>query len=79
MEKINVRFEEKQGREYVETWTTDDKTQVYEDLTHELISKKICGCTWIKSITRKQLYNGFILVIVQYDNAHRRVYTVTER
>lgn len=77
MEKVKLVFEEKRGSEYVPTWETDDVNRVYEGLTHELISKKICGCTYIKSITRKQLYNGFIRVTVAYGNG-RRVYTINE-
>ena len=77
MEKVKLVFEEKRGREYIPTWETDDVNRIYEDLTHELISKKICGCTYIKSITRKQLYNGFIRVTVAYGDG-RRVYTITD-
>lgn len=77
MEKVNVRYEEKQGRAFVTTWECDDAMQVYDDLTHELIAKKLNGCSWIKSIKRVPLYNGFDRITVYYDHGGRRVYTVT--
>ena len=77
MEKVNVKYEEKRGREYVVTWSTEEEKQVYEDLAHELIAKKINGCTWIRSIKRVPLYTGFDRITVQYDHGGRRVYTVT--
>ncbi len=76
MDKVNCRYEEKQGREYVTTWETEDAAQVYEDFAHELIAKKIHACTWIKSIKRMPLYTGFDRFIVTYDHGGRRVYTI---
>lgn len=74
---INYVYEEKQGRNYVETFRCDDVTRVYDDLAHELISKKINECRWIRSISRKPLYNGFDKITVTYDHGGRRVYTVS--
>ena len=74
---INYVYEEKQGRNYVETFRCDDEKRVYDDLAHELISKKINCCSWIKSIKRQPLYNGFDKIIVAYDHGGRRVYTVS--
>ena len=76
MEKVNVKFEEKQGHKFVVTWESDDATQVYDDLSHELIAKKINNCTWIRSIKRTPLYNGFDRITVTQDNGNRRIYTV---
>lgn len=76
--KCNVVFEKKTGRNYEQTWSSDDKERVYEDLTHELVAKKLCGCSYIRSITRKQMYDGFIKIIVAYDNGDRRVYTIND-
>ena len=76
MEKVNVKFEEKQGRKFVVTWESDDAMQVYDDLAHELIAKKINNCTWIRSIKRTPLYNGFDRITVTQDNGNRRIYTV---
>ena len=75
MEKVNVRYEEKQGRAFVTTWECDDAMQVYDDLTHELISKKLNGCTWIKSIKRVQRYTH-VEIIVTYDHGGRDIFTV---
>ena len=76
--KCNVIFERKTGRNYEETYRSEDKTQVYEDLAHEMISKKLCGCSYIRSITRKQLYNGFVKITVTYDNGDRRIYHIND-
>lgn len=76
MEKVNVIYQEKQGRNFVTTWECNDATQVYDDLTHELIAKKLNACNWIKSIKRVPLYNGFDRITVSYDHGGRRVYTV---
>lgn len=76
--KPNVIFEKKIGRNYEETYHSEDKAQVYEDLAHEMISKKLCGCSYIRSITRKQMYNGFIKITVTYDNGDRRIYTIND-
>lgn len=76
--KPNVIFEKKTGRNYEQTWSSEDKERIYEDLAHELISKKLCGCSYIRSITRKQLYNGFIKITVTYDNGDRRIYTIND-
>lgn len=75
---VNVTFEEKQGNKYVQTWASNDEAQIYNDLAHELISKKINQCTWIKSIKRTQLYNGYQKIVVYYDHGGRRVYTITD-
>lgn len=75
-EKVMCIYEKKQGRDYVETWRTEDPARVYEDLSVEFIAKKINACLWIKSIKRKQLCNGFQQIIVTYDHGGRRIYTV---
>ena len=77
--RVNCRHEAKHHGKYVLTWYTNDAEQIYNDLTHELIAKKLCSCSYIKSIKRVQLYNGYIRIIVQYDNDCRRIYTITDR
>jgi hypothetical protein len=42
----------------------------------DMVNKKICACTYIKSIKRTQLYTGFEKITVTYDNDVRRVYTI---
>lgn len=76
MDKLNCTYYEKTSAGYNETWKTDDAYQVYKDLAQELISKKINSCTWIKTIKRRQLYNGYIEITVTYDHGGKRVYTV---
>lgn len=52
---------------------------VHESLMHDLISKKLEGCSEIKSIRRRQNYNGTITIIVTYKGGTtRRVYTVKD-
>ena len=74
--KVNFVVEVKEGREYKETYVCLNEIDVYRDLSHELINKKIHNCTYIKSIKRIPLYDGFQKIIVTYDNKMRRVYTV---
>lgn len=76
--KCNVVFEKKIGKTFEQTCSSEDKEQVYENLTHELIAKKMCGCSYIRSITRKQLYNGFVKITVSYDNGDRRIYHIND-
>ena len=74
---VKVVFEKKQGKEFIPTWETTDEKQIYDDLSHELISKKINNCSWIGSIKRTPLYDGYQKIIVTYDHGGRRIYTVT--
>ena len=73
---INYIYQEKDGRTYTETFRCEDELQVYKDLAHELVSKKLNECRWIKSIKRRPLYNGFDEITVTYDHGGRRIYTI---
>jgi hypothetical protein len=73
---INVTTEVKKGKTYEATYTNDNAAEVYERLAQDLISKKLNECRWIKSIKRVQLYNGFVKIIVTYDNDCRNTYTI---
>ena len=75
---VNYVYQEKNGKMYSTTFACTDEKQVYEDLLHELISKKINACTWIKSIKRRNLYNGFQEITVSYDHGGRRIYQITD-
>jgi hypothetical protein len=78
MENVRYIYQVKQGREYMTTFCCTDEKQVYDDLAHELIAKKINNCLWIRSIKRENLYNGYERITVYYDHGEgRRVYTVT--
>ena len=59
--------------------TNTEKETIFRDLTSDLISKKINHCSYIKFIKRNQLYNGFIDIIVFYDNGVKRIYHIKER
>lgn len=72
-------YEEKRGSKYTQTFECHDGERTYRDLSNELIAKKINACTWIRSIKRIPLYNGFDRITVTYDHGGRRVYTVTSR
>ena len=58
--------------------TNTDKETIFRDLTSDLIAKKINKCSCIKSIKRNQLYNGYIDIVVFYDNGVKRVYHIKE-
>ena len=45
---VNYVYQEKAGKNYSTTFVCTDAKQVYEDLSHELISKKINACAWNK-------------------------------
>ena len=73
---VSVTFQEKQGRSYVPRYTSTNREHVYTKLAHEIVSKTLEKCSWIRSIKRRQLYNGFIEITVSYDNGFRSVYTI---
>lgn len=79
---INSIYEKLENGKYIasDVEMCKDPGIVYESLAMDLISKKINCCQWIKSIKRKQLYNGFIQITVIYCNDGkpygRRIYTV---
>lgn len=75
--KVSFTYEEKQKGKYTAIYFNDDEKQVYEDLSQELIAKKINQCAYIKSIKRVVLYDGFQKIIVTYDHG-RRVYIVKD-
>jgi hypothetical protein len=74
MEKMTVYT--KDGKTYNESHTTDDKLTVYQRLAEDLIAKKINACTYIRSIKRMNLYNGFQRITVHMDNGVKVEYIV---
>ena len=75
----SYKYFDKRGRNYVETFASDDKLYIYKRLADELIAKKINCCRWIKSFKRENLYNGFQRITVVYDHGSatgRGVYIV---
>lgn len=74
--KVNMTIEVKNGKTYEVTNVIEDRTEIYESLAHDLINKKLCSCTYIKSIKRVNLYTGFEKITVTYDNDVRRIYVI---
>ena len=69
-------FEVKEGRVWRKSFITTDPTEVYKFLAEELIAKKINACSYIRSIKRTNLYNGYQKIVISYDNGDRAVYTI---
>jgi hypothetical protein len=74
--KVNMTIEVKNGKTYEVEGVVENRAEVYESLARDMVNKKLCCCTYIKSIKRIQLYNGFEKIIVTYDNDVRRVYII---
>ena len=55
-----------------------DPATVYKMLTNELIAKKINKCTYIKSIRRRQNYDGTATITVLYTNNVRALYVIKD-
>ncbi len=77
MEETMV-LQKRDGDKWIETARTNDYTSIYYHLARDIAAKKLNGCTWIKSIKRVQLYNGFIKIIVTQFNNYRTIYVVKE-
>lgn len=50
--------------------------EIYKRLSNDLIAKKICQCRYIKSIKRRNNYDGTCEITVTYNNNVRNIYTV---
>lgn len=75
-DKVNMTIEVKSGKAYEVTNVNENRAEVYESLARDMVNKKLCACTYIKSIKRIQLYNGYEKIIVSYDNNVRCVYVI---
>lgn len=75
-DKVNMTIEVKNGKKYEVTNVIENRTEVFESLARDLVNKKLCACTYIKSIKRVNLYNGFEKITVTYDNDVRRIYVI---
>lgn len=75
--QVNFVVEIKNNGKWEQTKTEQFSAEVvYQSLANDLIAKKLNNCTYIKSIKRTQLYNGFERITVTYDNDVRRIYTI---
>lgn len=70
--------EQKEGRKWKEIWRDTDPREIYDRLAHDLIAKKLNGCTYIRSVKRVQHYDGFITIIVTYGDNVRTFYTIED-
>lgn len=75
--EIKKEVQVKQGRNWVAGYTSLNAADVYSDLSHDLIAKKLNSCTYIKSIKRTNNYDGTQTITVNYDNETRSIYTIT--
>lgn len=76
MKEINLVMEIKNGKKWTQSMVITDETLVYKYLTNDLISKKLNGCTYIKTIKRVPNYDGTQTITVTFNNDTRSVYTV---
>ena len=76
MEKLTVYI--KDGKNYVETYSSTDTETIYRRLTNSLIAKKINCCKWVRSIKRVNLYNGYQKITVLQDNGVKDEYIIKD-
>ncbi len=50
--------------------------EIYMRLCSELVAKKVNNCRYIKSIKRRNNYDGTQEITVTYDNEVRYIYTI---
>ena len=74
--KITRTVEVKKGRTWETTHSTDNATEVYESLAHDLHAKYICKAAYIRRITDRSNYDGTRTVTVTYDNDCRSTYII---
>ena len=75
---ITMVLEQKIKNKWYYLHITTKTNEIYKRLTEELIAKKLNSCTYIKSIKRSPLYNGFQRIYVTYDNNIRATYTIKQ-
>ena len=73
-----VVYQKKTTSGYIPTYEHEGD-EVWKDLAHEPIAKKLEACSYIRSIKRQQNYDGTNTIIVSYAadcGGGRRIYTV---
>lgn len=70
---ISYKFMDCNGKNPVITYETEKENEVFEKLASDLYNKKLCNCSYIKSIKRIQRYTHDEL-IVTYDNKCKGYY-----
>lgn len=76
MREINLIIEVKRGKKWIQETVITDETLVYKYLANDLISKKLNGCAYIKTIKRVPNYDGTQTITVTFNNDCRSIYTV---
>lgn len=75
MRNISRAFEVKAGREWKQTYYTEDKESVYEALSNDLLYLKVFKSPLYKRMTQYNNYDGTRTIIIYQDNG-RSIYTV---
>lgn len=76
MRNETMTLEVKNGRDWETTYTTTDPEEIFRELSNDLIAKKLCKSSSIRSISRRNNYDGTNTVTVDYGNGTRRRYTI---
>lgn len=74
-EQIYRAFEVREGRGWRETYRTNDRAKVYEDLANELLSLKVFKSFAYKRMRQYSNYDGTRTIII-YQDSGRSVYVV---
>lgn len=75
MRTVKRTFEVKDGKQWRETYCTEDRAKVYEDLATELMNLKVFKSPVYKRMTQHTNYDGTRTVII-YQNNGRSVYII---
>lgn len=76
MKKATMKTYIKESGKYVETSERTDRLYILENLSHDLISKKLHNAAYITKIIDKSGYAGERKITVYYNNDVKNVYTV---
>ena len=75
MKTISRVFEVKNGSRWTETYRTEDRAKVYEDLANELLNLKVFKSASYKRLIQHSNYDGTRTITI-YQDTGRSVYIV---
>lgn len=75
MKTISRTFEKKDGRKWVETFRTEDRARVYEDLCNEILYLKVFKSPVYKRMEQHSNYDGTRTITI-YQEYGRSVYII---
>ena len=78
MDKTHYVYQNKKGRGYETVQESDDADWINRQFLRELVAKKLAACSWVRSIRREPLFNGFHKYTVTYDHGGRSIYTIQD-